>query len=206
MSVQEVKTTVAEVVHDILSNNKRRALDKKSQSPVSIETTELTPTECADKSSGSVACYTAIVKIVSKVNVLKAIVKLKDLLVKGVNRNQIVVYGNKGHYPYVNITNKTPYDTRPNTKYGNTYVMYQETFLCSLDRYSVASGQTWTASSRGACLVNYIAATILALPDGKELRCTPYTSWGTTYGTFFLIMKGEDACCVQSSHQSGVCA
>ena len=93
MSVQEVKTTVAEVVHDILSNNKRRALDKKSQSPVSIETTELTPTECADKSSGSVACYTAIVKIVSKVNVLKAIVKLKDLLVKGVTQNGLLVTG-----------------------------------------------------------------------------------------------------------------
>ena len=93
MTVRELKATVVEVVRNILRDNQRRGLRCKAVNPVSVETTELTPTECADISSGSVACYTAIVKIVSKVNVLKAIVKLKDLLVKGVIQNGLKVTG-----------------------------------------------------------------------------------------------------------------
>lgn len=109
------------------------------------------------------------------------------------------------HYPYVQITNKTPYDcTEGNVRYLGS------SLFCSNDAYAgdpnfLAPGGTWSASSRGTCLVTYIHAT-LTLPDGKDtLWFIPYGSMGTSFSEFSIIMKGEDACCVQSSNQSGVC-
>ena len=78
--------------------------------------------------------------------------------------------------------------------------------FCSDDWYSsVAAGQTWTALPRGACLVGHIGATLI-FPDGNLRKCDPYTSivrciWSIP----LIIMKGDDASCVQSSHESQVC-
>ena len=90
--------------------------------------------------------------------------------------------------------------------------------FCSTDDIDegIAPGDTWSGTSRGICAVTEITA-ILTLPDGEKLTCAPYKSLSTTYSEFFIIMKGEEealqainnngyACCVQSSHQSGVCA
>ena len=109
-------------------------------------------------------------------------------------------------YPYVTITNKTPYHVRDTAR---SYVLY-----LGCGEYSIAgglaAGQTWTASSRGLCLVYRIYAS-LTLPDthtptsiisGQELHCTPYASTGTAYSIYSVIMKGDDACCVLSSHQT----
>ena len=109
------------------------------------------------------------------------------------------------HYPYVQITNKTPYDC---TK-GKVIYLGSGIF-CSTDTYAgdpnfLAPGGTWSASSRGTCLVTSIHATLL-LPDGKDPLWCQYGSTGTSFSEYSIIMKGEDACCVQSSNQSGVCA
>ena len=120
---------------------------------------------------------------------------------------------NLQHYPYVTITNKTPYATMAPyvttappiyTKYG-VWIEYESTF-CSNDYVgdAIASGGSWTASSRGACLVRTIHAT-LTIPVGyrKNLSCTHYWSvWGTSYSQFSIIMDGDDACCVLSSHET----
>ena len=114
-------------------------------------------------------------------------------------------------YPYVTITNKTPYAVR---KYRSSHRSRSSTvsYLVCLSDYmynSLPAGQTWTASSRGLCLVNRIDAT-LDLPDGRSgIMCTPYTSTGTSYSQYSILMKwdnfGDDACCVQSSNQIQKC-
>ena len=111
---------------------------------------------------------------------------------------------NLQHYPYVTITNKTPYDTLQG-KFDFHDVLYNDveysTDFCKNDRYSVAAHQTWKASSRGTCLVSTITA-VLTLPDGSGLLCDYYWSLpATSYSIFSIIMKGDDACCVLSSHQ-----
>ena len=71
----------------------------------------------------------------------------------------------------------------------------------------IAPGQTWTATSRGICTVIGILVE-LTLPNRRlPLTCAPYEDgfFCTSYSQFSIIMKGDDACCVQSSHESGVC-
>lgn len=97
-------------------------------------------------------------------------------------------------------------------------------FFCSDDDIleGIAPGETWSQTSRGICNVYQIIA-YLTVPDGKgdgifdygvpdgsklksTLECTDYfAKWGTSYSMFSIIMKGDNACCVQSSHESGVC-
>ena len=106
-------------------------------------------------------------------------------------------------YDHVTITNKTPY----NVDKFRTTVFY---LGCASDyprKYGFYSGHSWTASSvRAWCLVTQIDASLfrIDLPYGY-LKCAPYESSGTAYSIYSIIMKGDDACCVQSSHESGVC-
>ena len=95
----------------------------------------------------------------------------------------------------LHITNKTPYDTVQ--KYN--YVLYS-THGCSVERFSLAAGETWFESGtslRGGCLVERIDVT-LTLPDGRgDKKCYMGAS-ATTNSNFFILMKGDDACCVSS--------
>ena len=100
---------------------------------------------------------------------------------------------NLQHYPYVHITNNTPYATR--YPYGVNVVYVG----CSSDYVYEAIGGyggSWTASSRGVCLVNTISAFLAfpGFPDGLE--CGQYKSSGTSYSQYSIIMDGEDACSV----------
>ena len=122
-------------------------------------------------------------------------------------------------YDRVTITNKTPYNV-PNIAYNNPFVNIRtsgDRFRASvfylgcgsdkIDAYGLYAGETWTASSyRDWCLVTQIDATLFSidLPNGFA-TCAPYESSGTAYSIYSIIMKGDDACCVQSSHESGVC-
>ena len=83
-----------------------------------------------------------------------------------------------------------------------------KSFICSTDLVvdPIAPGGTWTASSRGVCLVTYIYAALhIPDPDFPDaagiLECKHYHSSGTSYSQFSIIMDGEDACCVLSSHE-----
>ena len=139
------------------------------------------------------------------------------------------------HYPYVKITNKTPYDVRPIGYQGNDKWYTRENFVsypgCESDFFwihGLSAGATWTAYSRGLCLVNRISATLTFpnpanppvtaqndfVPGGSvynkgrgwvTLTCTPYTSTGTSFSIYSILMKGDDACCVLSSHEIQKC-
>ena len=133
------------------------------------------------------------------------------------------------HYPYVTINNKTPYDVRPSPMgtrlrhlcpgvFRQVHQRWCRVPTTNFVRYSsctsdlfwdgLPAGQTWTASSRGLCLVNRIYATLSYQIDGDgwlTLTCAPYTSSGTAYSIYSIIMKGDDACCVLSSHEIQKC-
>ena len=84
------------------------------------------------------------------------------------------------NYPYVAITNSTPYIASGTVAY--------ESLLCSNDEYTVTPNTTWTADSRGLCLVQKISAT-LKTPAGS-IVATPYTSSGTSYSQFAILQTG----------------
>merc|ERR1711865_131293 len=125
-----------------------------------------------------------------------------DALPSRPNVNGMV--SNLQHYPYVHITNNTPYATRsgqPRPDWSidddddGVNVVYEG---CSNDYVyeAIAPGGSWTASSRGVCLVRIISA-ILALPGLPDgLTCGRYKSSGTSYSQYSIIMDGEDACSV----------
>ena len=108
---------------------------------------------------------------------------------------------NLQHYPYVHITNNTPYATR--YPYGVNVVYVG----CSSDYVyeAIAPGGSWTASSRGVCLVYRIAAVLAlpGLPDG--FVCGRYKSSGTSYSQYSIIMDGDNTCCGRSSNEIQEC-
>ena len=115
-------------------------------------------------------------------------------------------------YPDVTIQNDTPYDT----KYDPTidpyktaaYILYG--FCKDARNYisqSIATGQKFTGTYRGGCLVRSIGRISLTRPEdeGGNLDCASYESSGTGYAKFFIIMY-DGRCCVTSSEaQSKEC-
>ena len=164
----------------------------------------MTEKECVEKYSKNLLCHKAFVMIESKEDFKDRFLKLKELLgnVLETRYGIVVTPVNKGHYPYVAVTNKTPYDV---TTGGNDVIYKGWGLSCSDDKFVVDSAQTWSATSRGFCLVKKIRAR-LTLDDGSpSLVCYDYKSSGTSYSQFYIIMNGDNGCCVQSDHQSGVC-
>ena len=82
-----------------------------------------------------------------------------------------------GAYPLVNIHNSAQ-DVACGT------VQYASAF-CSNDDYCVSPGRTWTASSRGVCLITKITASVQT--PGGDTVAVEYTSSGTSYSTFAVI-------------------
>lgn len=86
-------------------------------------------------------------------------------------------------YPLVTIANSTNYIAT-----GKVYYM---SAFCSDDDYSVTPYTTWTASSRGVCLLTKITA-LVKTPNG-EINATPYTSSGTSYSQFAILQTGPSS-------------
>ena len=96
----------------------------------------------------------------------------------------------------------------------HAFVGYAGRLFCNFDdiEENIASGDTWTASSRGECLDTKITAEIV-VPDGNwprgaqahDVACAPYASSGTGHSIFSILMKGDNACCVLSSHETQKC-
>ena len=125
-------------------------------------------------------------------------------------------------YPYVTITNKTPYAVRKYRR-PNQASLAVSYFLCTADYYpydglpakqvSLPAGQTWSASSRGLCLVTRVYATLYRpmerpwMPNQLDpsITCATYSSTGTSHSIYSILMKGDDACCVRSSHELQEC-
>ncbi|GAA4371026.1 hypothetical protein GCM10023185_46110 [Hymenobacter saemangeumensis] len=81
-------------------------------------------------------------------------------------------------YPLVHISNSTAYAASGKVYYASAF--------CSDDDYSVAAnGGTWTANSRGVCLVTEVSATVYV--NGQPVGASPYTSSGTSYSQFAII-------------------
>ena len=83
-------------------------------------------------------------------------------------------------YDDVNIRNSTDYIASGEVEYASIF--------CSDDSYTVTPNTAWEASSRGACLVTEITASV-ETPDGNY-RADSYTSSGTSYSQFAIIQTG----------------
>ena len=84
-------------------------------------------------------------------------------------------------YPKVSISNPLEYKVYGTVSYGDPGGLF-----CKHDDYSVAPKAAWTASSRGACLVTKITASVEYVSD-DFLNISPWTSqWGTTNSQFTI--------------------
>lgn len=83
-------------------------------------------------------------------------------------------------YPLVTIVDSTPFNISGEVEYASIF--------CSNDSYSATPNTTWSASSRGVCLVTKITATVIT-PNGN-VQATAYTSSGTSYSRFAVIQTG----------------
>lgn len=86
-------------------------------------------------------------------------------------------------YPLVTIADSTNYIASGTVSYASIF--------CSNDDYTVTPNTTWSASSRGVCLVTQISATVKT-PNG-DIVATPYTSSGTSYSQFAIIQTGPNS-------------
>ncbi len=77
-------------------------------------------------------------------------------------------------YPYVHIQNTTDYAIYGTVKYASAF--------CSNDDYRIEPHKSWTADSRGVCLVTEISAT--NANTGKS--GSSYESSGTSYSQFLV--------------------
>lgn len=85
-------------------------------------------------------------------------------------------------YPVVKIHNSTSFIAKGKVSYMSLF--------CSDDNYSVTPDTTWTAKSRGVCLLTKITATVKT-PEG-DFVASPYTSSGTSYSNFAVISTGKN--------------
>ena len=82
-------------------------------------------------------------------------------------------------YPYARVTNNTPYTVTGEVQYVS--------LACKDDSYTVAPGQTWTASSRGICLIDDITGTMVGATGefGEKTNIVHYNaSPATSYSKF----------------------
>lgn len=86
-------------------------------------------------------------------------------------------------YPNVSVADSTAYLVSGTVHYLSAF--------CSNDDYSATPNTTWTARSRGACLVTKIDAVVKT--PGGDIEAVPYTSSGTSYSQFAVIQTGEGA-------------
>lgn len=83
-------------------------------------------------------------------------------------------------YDPVQIYNSTSFNAFGKVEYASIF--------CSDDNYSVQRDETWSASSRGVCLLTKITATVRT-PSGN-IEAEPYTSSGTSFSRFAIIQVG----------------
>ena len=81
-------------------------------------------------------------------------------------------------YPYAKIKNNTEYTISGEVQYIS--------FLCSDDSYTVKPGETWSASSRGVCLIDAITGSTRGAvgKNGEKTHVVSYSSTGTSYSVF----------------------
>jgi hypothetical protein len=83
-------------------------------------------------------------------------------------------------YPLVHIVNSTNFTVSGTVSYMSIF--------CSNDNYSIGPNASWTASSRGVCLVTEISAVVQT--SGGNVQASAYTSSGTSYSQFAVVQTG----------------
>ncbi|AJI73372.1 hypothetical protein AQ14_889 [Francisella tularensis subsp. novicida D9876] len=78
------------------------------------------------------------------------------------------------HYPYVHIENTTDFYIKGTVGYASAF--------CSDDNFYITPNSSWTADSRGVCLVTKITAT----NQNTGETGTSYESSGTAYSQFLI--------------------
>ena len=80
-------------------------------------------------------------------------------------------------YPKVHIVNSTNFSVKGKVKYASAF--------SSDDNYEIAPWGSWTAGSRGVCLLTEVSATVHT--PGQDAKATPYESSGTSYSQFAVL-------------------
>ena len=80
-------------------------------------------------------------------------------------------------YPKVHIVNSTNFSVKGKVKYASAF--------CSDDNFEIAPWGSWTADSRGVCLLTEVSATVHT--PGQDAKATPYESSGTSYSQFAVL-------------------
>lgn len=83
-------------------------------------------------------------------------------------------------YPKVHIVNSTNYSVKGKVKYA----------ACSSDDFVIAPWGSWTADSRGVCLLTKITADVYT--PVKTSEAIPYSSSGTSYSQFAVLQTAPD--------------
>lgn len=84
-------------------------------------------------------------------------------------------------YPLVSVSNSVQYVVSGTVEYASAF--------CSNDDFALTPNTVWTATSRGACLVTKITATVKT-PQGN-IDATPYESSGTSFSQYAVINYGD---------------
>lgn len=84
-------------------------------------------------------------------------------------------------YSVVTIVNSTSFNAKGHVNYVSVF--------CSDDDYSVTTGATWSASSRGICLLKDISAEVTT-PQGVIKAKSFHDSIGTSDSRFAIIQTG----------------
>jgi hypothetical protein len=83
-------------------------------------------------------------------------------------------------YAIVHIVNSTNFTVCGTVSYMSLF--------CSNDDYCIGPNASWSANSRGLCLVKEISAVVQT--PGGNVQATPYTSSGTSYSSFAVVQTG----------------
>ena len=86
---------------------------------------------------------------------------------------------NVNHYPYAHIENSTSMHIKGKVHYASTF--------CHDDNYVIAPHSSWTASSRGVCLITKVEATNIDTGQSGD----SYNSSGTSYSQFVVYQDSD---------------
>jgi len=96
-------------------------------------------------------------------------------------------------YPDVRVENGTPYTA--------TFTVNYASIFCSNDNNKSVSKDGLWKGSRGLCLITSITASVKT-EDNETVRCSSYSSSGTSYSTFAVMWGGANSCSVQRTDQN----
>ena len=93
------------------------------------------------------------------------------------------------HYPYAHVENLSSNDITVKITYASLF--------CKDDTFSLGPNESWTADSRGVCLITKIESTMTV--EGGDINCQSYMSSGTSYSQFYVANLTPTRCTVRQN-------